>query len=458
MRKRFVSGTVTLIIIVLVSIVFLFAWWTHLEKQPLSLGYSSVELRGIEEQKILQDRRNDESTGVTINVWTWEPKDNQQKVIDAFNADFPDIQVEFTNVQTKDMLTKLQSALVFGFELPDVVWLEIGQRGKLISLNCWEDLTDYGVDKNDLLDYLAPLSTNEKGELIGIEVSPAVAGLAYKRDLARKYFGTDDPDELERILPDWDAFIREGIRIKEESAGNVYMFPSLSTVADILRQQDSTPFIIDKDKLNLKRSMEPVLTRLLEMKKSGVVDNLTGVAFNASFAEARHIFYPCPTWGPTWRIKPNDKQSKGRWGFMQAPGGGYVMGGTIVAIPKKAKNKDAAFKYINWTYLSEKGAKANRDHLEYFSALKAIYRDHKFYSKPDYFFAGQDVMRAFAEKVMPKLLPTRPISKYDLEINDAIKLAAKTIEASKDNNIPVDELIDKMEADIVAKVPNLVRD
>jgi len=397
-------------------------------------------------------------TPVTINVWTWEPKENQQKIIDDFNKEYPNITVEFNNVNSADMAKKLQTAIAAGSDLPDVAWMEISYRGKLISLDCWEDLTKYGVDKENILDFLIPLSTNERGELVGIEVSPAFAGLAYKRDLAKEYFGTDDPHELQKILPDWDAFIEKGKEVKQKSGGKVFMLTGVDDAFLLLKGQDATPFVID-NKLNLKTVLTPMFNRLVEMTKAGIVDKLQRDTpnWNASFAESKHIFYSCATWSPTYVIKPNDKNSTGRWGLMTPPGGAIAIGGTIVGIPKKAKNKEAAFEYIKWNYLSLNGAKSNRDHLEYFNTMKSTYEDENFYSKPDEFFGGQDVFKTFAKEIAPNMAPSRPVNKYDQEINSAISIAITTINSSKDGNISVDDIIKKVEDDVLAKVPELER-
>ncbi|TDF95391.1 ABC transporter substrate-binding protein [Paenibacillus piri] len=393
-----------------------------------------------------------------ITVWTWEPRDNQKKIIDDFNKDYPGIDVTFTNVESRDMVTKLQTAMASGADLPDVVWLESANRGKLIDLNIWEDLSGapYNVKKEDLLDFMIPLSTTKEGKLVGIEVSPPFAGLSYKRDLAKKYLGTDDPVELEKLLKDWNAFTEKGKQVKEQSGGTVFMFTGVSEIISIAKGQNTIPLVKD-GKLNIKESLTPIFSLALNMQKAGIVDKLEGgapPAYLASYAAKKHIFYPAATWAPTYRIKANDKNGSGNWGIMGAPGGGFLNGGTIVAIPQKAKNKQAAFEYIKWMYLSEKGAISNRDHLEYFNTLKSTYKDPKFYSKTDAFFGGQDVLKKFAE-IAPSVIVGPPVTKYDKEIIGAIDLAVKTMNSNEDGALSVDTLISSMEKDILSQVPEL---
>lgn len=253
--------------------------------------------------------------------------------------------------------------------------------------------------------------------------------------------------------------MKKGIEVKEKSGGKVLMLTGVDDAFNLLKGQDATPFV-NGNKLNLNAVLKPMLTRLIEMSKAGIVDKMQQwtPAWNASFAASKDIFTSCATWGPTYVLKPNDKNSNGRWGLMIPPGGAIAYGGTIVGIPKKAKNKEAAFTYIKWNYLSENGAKSNRDHLEYFNTMKSTYEDKNFYSKPDPFFGGQDVLKTFAQVIAPKMAPSRAVSKYDQEINDAINVAITTINSSKDGNLSVDDLVKKIENDIVAKVPELQKE
>jgi len=421
-----------------------------------SQGEKSNSSSGGNSQVILESD-NPQEMKAKINVWTWESIDNQKKIIEDFNKVYPGIEVTFTNVEANDMATKLQTAMASGSDLPDVAWLEISNRGKLIDLDIWEDLSaePYNVVKEELLDFILPISTTDDGKLVGVEVSPPFAGLSYKRDLAKEYLGTDDPSELESMLHDWDAFTEKAKQVKAQSNGSVFMFTGVSEIVSILKGQNTVPFVKD-GKLNLEDSIGPILTKALDMQKEGIVDKLEAdtPSYLASFAAKKHIFYSAATWAPTWRIKANDKKGSGNWGLIEAPGGGYLAGGTIVAIPQKSKNKQAAFEYIKWTYLSEDGAISNRDHLEYFNTMKSIYKDAAFYTQADPFFNGQDVMKKFAE-IAPNVIVGPPVTKYDKVINGSIDLSIKTINSNDKGALTVDSLIQSMEKDITSQIPEL---
>jgi multiple sugar transport system substrate-binding protein len=355
------------------------------------------------------------------------------------------------------MAQKLQTAMASGADLPDIAWLEQTYRGKLLSLDIWEDLSKppYNLDKSQLLDYLAPLETTGSGVYVGPE-APSVAGMAYKRELTKKYFGTDDPAELQKIFTDWDTFIEKGKEVRQKSNGSVYMFASLGDAYQFLKGQSTTPFV-NGDTLNLDQSAAPILQKLVEMKQAGIVDTIdsSSPTEGTSYTDDTHIFYPCATWSLDFTIKANDKNGVGRWGFMIPPGGPFPYGGTVQAVPAKAKNKEGAAELIKFLFMSEKGAELMRDIKGNFSPYKPVYDIPNFYSHPDDYFAGQDVLKAFQTEVFPNIKSVRLPSKYDQDIDDAINIAIQTINSSPDGNVKVEDLIKKMVDDIKNKQPDI---
>ncbi len=408
-----------------------------------------------------EDKGESTDTGAAasgnIVVWTWESYDNQKAIIEDFNKDFPDINVEFSTVQSTDMPMKIQTAIASDSDVPDACWSEIGVRGKMLALECWEDLSaePYNISKTDILDFMLPVHTTPSGKMAGMEVSTPVAGMAYKRNLTLEYFGTEDPEELQKLIPTWDAFIEKGLEVKAKSGGKTFMASTMTELYSMILGQNATPFVND-DKLNLTAAFKDTFDLLISFKQAGIVDNLDmwTPGWDSTFNDDSAIFYGCATWVPTYVIKPKSTSGEGNWGLMLPPGGGYMWGGTGVYIPNKAKNKMAAFEYVKWNYASEAGAISNRNNLEYMTSYKPVYTDADFYSKPDDFFKGQDLLKTFAQAIIPNMAKTRPANKYDAEVNDAAALAVKTIKDS-DGSVTAEQVIADMSKEIITKAPEL---
>jgi len=389
-----------------------------------------------------------------ITIWGWDKSDPRAQMHSHFTQD-TGINVIISIVANVDMVQKLQTTMAAGAQMPDIAWCEATYRGKLLSLNIWEDYSKapYNFDKSNVLDYLLPLETSTDGRWVGPEC-PSVAGMAYKRGLAKQYFGTDDPQQLEKLFPDWASFIKAGQDVQQKSGGKVFMMSSLGSAANVMRGQSAEPFI-NGNKLNLEKSMQPILDRLIEFKRSKICDVIDAGSpeEGASYAADNHIFYPCANWSVVFTIRANDKTGIGRWGFMLPPEGPFPWGGTVMGVPKTGKNKADAVTYIKYFFGSEIGGKYQRDYMGNFSPFKPIYQQPTFYSAKDDYFAGQDVLQAIAQRVLPAIKGVRPPSIYDQELADVLNLAITKINASDGVSINSADLIAQMKDELINKQP-----
>ena len=141
--------------------------------------------------------------------------------------------------------------------------------------------------------------------------------MAYSADLTEKYLGTSDPDELEKMLPDWDSFIEVGKEVLDKSNGEVKMLSGYDELYQIIGYQNDTPYIVD-NKLNLEESIGPALKRMIEMRDAGILANLSSgsSSYNASYNNGTVLFYPCATWSIRWQLQENDPDGVRNWRLM----------------------------------------------------------------------------------------------------------------------------------------------
>jgi multiple sugar transport system substrate-binding protein len=388
----------------------------------------------------------------TITMWGWDA--NYIEVVSKeFNKVYPDIKIELTNVGAEDYLQKVQTTMASGGELPDILWGERNFRGKIFEFDIWENLEKepYNFDKSKVFDYLEPLTSNAKGETIALEQSLTPGAIAYRRDLAKQYFGTDDPKELEALFPTLDAMIEKGKEVKEKSNGEVYMFASLGELNEIFTAQSQNP-LMDGDVVDVTGKMKGVIENVTKVRDAGIVDKLElwSPQWNASFADGKHIFFPAANWAPQYVIKPNDKDGEGRWGLMKPPGEMYSWGGTVFGISKTSENKELAWKFMNWLLLTKEGADASKL-VNFYVPLKEVYEDPKFVSSEDPFFANQDVGKFWMEEIVPEIdVPV--LSANDAVVKDSTNLVLNLL--NSDHSVDADEALEKLIIEVKAKLPD----
>ncbi len=115
-----------------------------------------------------------------------------QTLFDAFAEDTGyNGEMEYVTIQQTEAFQKLQTTISAGLDLPDAISSEIGQRGTMMSLGIWEDLSaePYNFDESTIFDYFGPLCKDENGAFVCIPMDISTAGMAYKKDVAEKYLG-----------------------------------------------------------------------------------------------------------------------------------------------------------------------------------------------------------------------------------------------------------------------------
>ena len=353
---------------------------------------------------------------VTITYWGWD-SDFYEPMFAAYEAEHPNVHFEPTAVEWGDMLTKAQQALASGSELPTMIAMDNTLIENWKDMDICVDLkSEFGFDETQYLDNLAEKTVTDDGKVIGVESSINPAGIAYKRDLAKEYFGTDDPDELFEIFNSFDAYAEKGAEVYEKSDGTVHLFHSGQAVAEMLYFESSVQNM-DGDTLNYTDKMTDVMTTLIQLRDANAVDtyqNGTPEA-NATYADDTHIFYPCPNWAINYYIKGNDPDGSGNWGLMHAPVD-YNHGGSAHGITKDATDaqKQAAYDFLIWCSEGD-GATTLRDEANFITPYKKYVEDSSFTGVSDEdieFFGGEDIGEVFYQEIAPNMASV-PSSKWD---------------------------------------------
>lgn len=387
-----------------------------------------------------------------IVVWAWSESEING-LASKFNEVYPDIKIKFVPVESTGYLAKLQSALVTGGDVPDVTLQEIGERGAMYALDIWENLeaAPYNLDRSIFFPQILPTMMNSAGEIVGIERELNPSGICYKRDLAMKYMGTDDPDLLGEKISDWEHLIAEGERITAETNGEVKLFSGLGDVEAILYSQYDKKVFTD-DSADVTGYFGYNLDIMQRMYQGGMVGNIQkfSPAWNSSFIDPdNYILYPCAPWSPVWIVKANDPEGAGRWGITTAPLRGYSYGGTGYGILKEANNKELAWTFIKWLTTTEEGTKASEEVLGAIVSRQANYANG-YPADPDDFFAGQSTNLYLMEKAAPTMV-IRDLSQYDIVLRDVTSFLIEKI--YNNPSITLSELLEIARVEMTNKLP-----
>jgi cellobiose transport system substrate-binding protein len=122
--------------------------------------------------------------------------------------------------------------------------------------------------------------------------------------------------------------------------------------------------------------------------------------------------------GAAWMgldIASGAPDSAGKWRVAANPGGAANIGGSFLAIPKRAASPEKAFEVISWILSPENEARGFAD-ASLFPATPAAYQMDQL-TKPDDFFGGQKTIDVFGPQA--EKIPVAYTSPYDGAISAA---------------------------------------
>lgn len=420
-------------------------------------GGNSASSDSGQESTIGESSSGTEATGdmVKITYWGWD-SNYTKPMKEAFEAANPGYELVVTDVAYSDYISKVQQTAASGAELPDILIGESNLRGPLFQMDIWEDLSiaPYNVKAEDYFDYSINKSMNEKGEILGIEQSVSPSAMAYKRSVIKKYLGTDDRTELEQKLGTIDDYAAAAKEVQEKSDGKAFLFSSAGSVLGWLYTADTTPLVTADGKLDFTGKMMSILENGCKLRDAGAIDNFTSDTpqANAAYADEFHIFSPCANWNISNGLKANDPEGSGNWGMIIPPGGGYSNGGTVMGVSKNSKNKEAAWKFINWCTNSDEGVKAAKEQVSYYVPTKKFYEDSQYTADQDVYFNNQDIGELLYQEILPQI-KVSSVTPYDSVVQGEVMLLAQAM--MTDTSMTPQQLLEKGIADVQSKLPDV---
>lgn len=303
-----------------------------------------------------------------LNVWSFTNEIMTMAI--AFEKSHPDVDVVYTMIPMTngEYQTKLMATLGTD-QVPDVVALEAAFVKSYVE-------SDFLADLGDLMKYAEELEmypfVYEVGTHEGVTKAYAYqatpGALFYRRSLAKEYFGTDDPMEMQKLLGDMDKYIAAAATVKELSGGNTYMVASNGDFMNLFYANRKDPWIVDNT-----LTVDPMVEKMVETVKvfrdngyeakatqwqegwfAGMNDTLVDAEGNP-----KKIFsYFLPTWGLPYVLAPNATSADGAsttvgdWAVINGPMA-YQWGGTWLGVMKETSKMDLAKEFVRFCTLDE---------------------------------------------------------------------------------------------------------
>lgn len=364
----------------------------------------------------------------TVVVWGWE---YQKQVVDALLPDFtklhPDIKIEWKIMQPQQVRQNMLLAISSGTGAPDVFGAESSWIGQLIAAGGILDITEKASPLKNKFNTFKWQDVTLNGRIYGMPWDSGPVALYYRRDVLEKAGLPSDPTGVASTFSTWDQYYELSKKI--QASTKAYMFAHAKANNDArdwekLAWQQAVGYFDEQGRVALDKRPENLaaLEFLARFWKDGSVQDTQPwtPAWYAGFADGTVATHFGAVWMggflKTW-IAPD---ATGKFGVVPLPAwkaGGVRTandGGSNLAITQQAKNKDAAWTFVEYVTANRDAQIKAWQAMDSFPALDAAY-DAPFAAEPDPYFGGQPYRLVFVE--LARKIPTWHYTKDYPEAN-----------------------------------------
>ena len=205
----------------------------------------------------------------------------------------------------------------------DIVDLEGDYMKKYLEMGICVPLSDIGITPEDMKDqyqYTKDAITRD-GEICGTSMEVAPGLFAYRRSIAKDVLGTDDPDEVQKALADWDSFDEVAEKARQKG---YYMLSGFADAYRVFANNTSAPWVSDDKTVKV----DPAIMEWVEMTKrytdmgynNRSVNVFTEKWMNDQKPDAKVFGFFYSTWGVNFTLVSNaGEEGYGDWAVCKGP-------------------------------------------------------------------------------------------------------------------------------------------
>ncbi|MBN1798384.1 MAG: extracellular solute-binding protein [Spirochaetales bacterium] len=402
------------------------------------------------------------STGRDNNsIWAQDKKvltiisytDTVRYFIEYFEKQNPDVKIEVTVIPLMDYMDKIIPNLKSGKWNPDLFMGEYANIGELLESGFWENLSapPYNADVSQMIPFVREVGTDSQGKIRALSYQACVGGVIYRRSVAKKYLGTDDPDKMGKMLETPEKFLETARLVKQKSGGKVKLIAGIGDYYHYPLAARKKSFVT-----NNKLSIEQPVLDFFEISKDMTDEELTAEINiwsdewfeNMNMAEPKFFAYMLPRWGLHYVMKRNIVHTMGDWGLCKGPES-FFWGGDWIGISAKSKQKKLAWEFIRFMIL-------NRDTLKRFARETGDFMSDRIvinqikHEFTEEMLGGQNYYDFFAEEALK--VDGSLMNKYELDIHGYLM---DSVNDYIQGNITKQEAIEQFKHDVKDAFPEV---
>jgi ABC-type glycerol-3-phosphate transport system substrate-binding protein len=289
----------------------------------------------------------------------WSFSDDLGKMINDYYLPKHDgVKLDYSFISAEQFNDRLEPVFVSRREVPDVFTLDAVSVQKYAEMGKLLDLTGiYERNKEKLLVYPVEIGTyNNRVYGLPLQVTPGA--FFYRRSLARKYFGTDNPVIIQNHFNNIETFMQAAQILRRRSNGNCVIITSRDDFFPLMLAAREQPWIVN-GRLVIDDKMVQymdIAKTMYENRLEGSVDHRSNDWLNGMKGELKNeagnpveVFgYFLSVYDFKNTLKKINPDSIGEWAMIQGPVPYQSGGGIWISAHAGTKNSEVALQLIEW--------------------------------------------------------------------------------------------------------------
>jgi len=329
---------------------------------------------------------------------------NQKADVEVYTKAHPDVPIKLTEVGSTTETAQALTAALAGGKVPDLVLIQGDDMPKFMrSPENFVDLSTLGADKmkGDYLDWVMKQSTTGDGKVVGIPTDVGGMAIAYRADLFKAAGLPTDREEVSKLWPTWDAFTEVGKQYVQ-ATGKPFLDNTPTSIFFQAVNQGTERYYDAEHKLSYDKNpqVKAAFDLTLKVYAAGISGKQTSFStgWTAGMGKGDFAVVSAPSWMLN-AIRTNAPGTAGKWDIAVVPGGSGNWGGSYLAIPKRAKNPQAAWKYIA-EMQSPAGQLAHFLSQGSLPTTPSVYSDPQLVGRTDPFFSNAPIGKIYTQSVV----------------------------------------------------------
>lgn len=345
------------------------------------------------------DKKTDKETeGKVLNIYAWNEEFQNRmedfypgyEIVDDTTGMIGEVTVKWniTSAEDNSYQNNLDEALLNQRnaeedEKVDLFLIEADYAQKYVDTDYAMSLADVGITEANTAGQFAftkDVVRDAAGNIKGTAWQACPGVLIYNREIAKEVLGTDDPDEVQKAVSDWDTFLASAQTMKE---AGYYMTSSVYDTYRVFAGNVTESWVEDGEiriDENIRKWAE--ISKNMNSNEETTVNEMWSDDWCSGFYPDGNVFcYFGPEWFYKYSMESDSEGSigsRGRWAVTEGPQS-FCWGGTWICAAEGTDNvsliRNIMLKLTCDKEILTGIAKTGGEFVNHVSVIKALIED-----------------------------------------------------------------------------------